>query len=252
MQASNIDDGTERFPWLPSGFDVETKDVGGDHVFLFIGPVLSSQLAWADEILTAEEHDRASRFVFDLHRNRFRFRRAVLRKILAHWQSVDPTDIRLIPNAWGKLFLNSRAREKSPQFNLSHSGDAIAIATSSSTEIGIDIELHRPLPEIESMAQMVMHAQELEVWQKLPLDDRSHWFFNLWAIKEAVLKCIGCGLAIEPASFATNPGAPLGARQSLELIDPNGIAWQVEVRLIDSFAGFSSALAKRIRPRQRS
>lgn len=208
--------------------------------------MLSSQLTWADEILATEEHDRASRFVFDLHRNRFRFRRAVLRKILAQWLSIDPMDIRLTPNAWGKLFLRTRAREKSPQFNLSHSGDAIAIATSSSTEIGIDIELHRRLPEIDSMARMVMHGQELEVWQTLSLTDRPGWFFNLWAIKEAILKCIGCGLAIEPASFAIDPDVPIGAGQRLELIDPNGVKWTLEVGLMESFPGFSSAIAKRV------
>ena len=193
-------------------------------------------------MLSAEEHARAERFVFDLHRNRFRFRRAALRYVLAAEQHVLPTDIRFSNNCYGKPFWANRQSCQPYYFNLSHSSDAVAIAVSASHVIGVDIEHHRVLPEIHSMARMVMHPSELATWQALPEAEQAEWFFNLWALKEAVLKCVGCGLAIEPASFSVDPTAPLQAARSVTLTDPNENQWSMQTRRIASFDNFSAAI----------
>lgn len=217
-------------------------------LYLLKGSPLPSQLVWTDDLLSAEEHARSQRFVFDLHRDRFRFRRAVLRIIVATELGIVPADLRLMNNCWGKPYWANRSASQNIHFNLSHSGDAIAIAVSKERSIGVDIEQHRTLPEIRSMARMVMHAKEFEEWESQPQDSQPNSFFNLWALKEAVLKCVGCGLAIEPASFCVHPNASIDSDRSIELKDPNGTHWPMRSRLLSSFAGYSSALTVCVSP----
>jgi 4'-phosphopantetheinyl transferase len=66
-------------------------------------------------------------------------------------------------------------------FNVSHSGDFILVAASTSLSVGIDVEKIKELKRLNF--KMVMSSQELEQIKKTPL-----LFFDLWSKKEAVVK----------------------------------------------------------------
>jgi len=66
-------------------------------------------------------------------------------------------------------------------FNISHSGDFILVASSESVSVGIDVEKIKELKRLNF--KMVMSAEELVQIQKQPM-----LFFSLWSKKEAVVK----------------------------------------------------------------
>ena len=98
-------------------------------------------------------------------------------------------------------------------FNLSHSGDYIACAFSD-REVGLDLqEQARTHTSIVRIAKRFFSAKEYEAILALPAEDpsvvpghptnaadsdnsacRLPLFYNLWTIKEAYLKYLGCGL----------------------------------------------------------
>ncbi len=73
-------------------------------------------------------------------------------------------------------------------FNLTHSGDYVAIAYGSSP-VGVDIEQIRTDGVRNSIAQRFFTPQE----QKLATTPEG--FFQIWSMKESYLKCLGTGLS---------------------------------------------------------
>ena len=66
-------------------------------------------------------------------------------------------------------------------FNISHSGNLIVIATSGTLKVGVDVEQIRPLKRLSF--KRIMSAEELAEIQQTPV-----LFFDLWSKKEAVVK----------------------------------------------------------------
>ena len=90
------------------------------------------------------------------------------------------------------------------RFNLSHSGDYIACAFSD-LEIGLDLQIcSAPHLSVMRIAKRFFTGQEYEALYTLPPAQdsprpdnsapRLDLFYNLWSVKEACLKYIGCGL----------------------------------------------------------
>ena len=80
------------------------------------------------------------------------------------------------------------------RFNLSHTSGKALVGVTLGRELGIDIERHRPMDDLDGMAETVMSPQELDQWKNLGPHDRKPAFYRLWTRKEAYLKAIGLGL----------------------------------------------------------
>lgn len=80
------------------------------------------------------------------------------------------------------------------RFNLSHTRGAALIGIGVGLELGIDIEWHRPMNDLDALARSVMSDTEMEQWLILKPEDRTRAFYHLWTRKEAYLKAIGLGL----------------------------------------------------------
>ena len=74
-------------------------------------------------------------------------------------------------------------------FNLSHSGEWVAMAVDSA-EVGCDIERLRQADALK-LGKVVFTGAELESIRENP--DRLGVFYRLWTKKEALLKCMGKG-----------------------------------------------------------
>ena len=96
-------------------------------------------------------------------------------------------------------------------FNLSHSGDWSVCAVGPA-ELGVDLQAERPLRRDLSRR---FAPEEREWLQGLPEKGRPGAFFDLWAVKEAVLKATGQGLA---------GGNPAGVRQLFHADADRGLA----------------------------
>jgi 4'-phosphopantetheinyl transferase len=149
--------------------------------------VSASELDRFTTYLEAEELQRAARFRFPIHRARFIAGRGLLRSILARYLKTDPAEIQFEYSRFGKPELIGGALH----FNLAHSEDRVILAISKGP-VGVDLEVPRPISDIDSVAAQVFSAYEMAAWRGL---GDAELFLRLWTRKEALLKGIGLGIA---------------------------------------------------------
>lgn len=148
-------------------------------------------------LLTAEEVARADRFRFDRHRRRFIVRRGVLRLLSAAYLGRDPAAVRFEEGDKGKPFV-PQAQTAAAQrlfFNLTDSKDLAMYAFTRGAELGVDVEILRPMPDALGIAEHFFSAEERDNLKGVPPEARSEAFFNCWTRKEAYIKAIGKGLS---------------------------------------------------------
>ncbi|MCB1085037.1 MAG: 4'-phosphopantetheinyl transferase superfamily protein [Chlamydiia bacterium] len=96
-------------------------------------------------------------------------------------------------NAQGKHYL----LDSSLHFNLSHSGEWLAIALSWEAPVGVDIEVIRPIDGVKQLILDHFSAKEQayigipDIWDR---DEACFRFWEIWSRKEACLKALGIGL----------------------------------------------------------
>jgi 4'-phosphopantetheinyl transferase len=160
------------------------------------------------EILSPDEEERANRFYFERDRRRFTVARGALRAILGGYLRVDAKSIRFDYGPQGKPRLASAT--SGIQFNVAHSGELALIAVARERELGIDIELVRPLNSANQIAESFFSPREVAALQSLSRHLAKEAFFACWTRKEAYIKARGGGLSIPLAGFdvSLEPGEP--------------------------------------------
>ncbi|MFC3394557.1 4'-phosphopantetheinyl transferase family protein [Brenneria rubrifaciens] len=140
------------------------------------------------ELLSEEEKVKAGTFLSSKGRNRYQAGRAFLRRTLGHMLNSGPYKGMLERDVFGKPYV---ANDKiNIHFNISHTGNVIAIAFSFIKPVGIDIESKgRPIPQ--DFTDYIFTNDEVD--EIIKQDDWEYCFLRAWTKKEAVLKCIGCG-----------------------------------------------------------
>jgi 4'-phosphopantetheinyl transferase len=111
----------------------------------------------------------------------------MLRSILGGFAGIEPVDVNIQKNRFGKPFLtNSKL-----SFNLSHTNEAFLIGFSKNGRIGIDLEKLSGREELLSLIEYSFSQQESDYCLKGEL---SICFLEIWTLKEAFLKAAGVGL----------------------------------------------------------
>ena len=99
-------------------------------------------------------------------------------------------------------------------FNLSHSAEICAIAVSDE-EVGLDVEkLEAVFPD----EAKTVFTEEEKIWA----GDSSERAYEIWTMKESVMKAIGMGFSFEPESFSVMP-CLLG-----EVLKVKDCFWEIE------------------------
>jgi len=142
------------------------------------------------EWLSSDELAKAERFHSDAHRARYIVGRAALRGVLAERLDCSPAAIRFSYGANGKPMLEGGRGHI--EFNLAHSGGDAVIALADGAAVGVDIELLRPIADVESLARLVFSDAERRELALAP--DPVSAFLNGWTRKEAYVKALGLGL----------------------------------------------------------
>ena len=70
--------------------------------------------------------------------------------------------------------------------------------------IGVDIEVIRPVSDMEAIAKRFFSPLEYEMLQRVSPEHRLEAFFNCWTRKEAYVKAEGLGLFIPLDSFTVS------------------------------------------------
>jgi 4'-phosphopantetheinyl transferase len=154
--------------------------------------------------LSADERTRAARFQFHKDHNAYVAGRGILRDILGAYLGVEPEGLVFGYNEHGKPAL----RFGNLNFNVSHSGQLALYAISIEREVGVDVEIVRPLDDLEGISRGNFSAYENKVLQSVSEEQRLQGFFNCWTRKEAFIKAVGDGLAypLEQFDVTLRPG----------------------------------------------
>jgi 4'-phosphopantetheinyl transferase len=72
------------------------------------------------------------------------------------------------------------------------------VAIACGREIGVDVELLRPGTDSWALSSHALTQSERARLEALPGDRRSGAFLSMWTRKEALLKAVGVGLAVDP------------------------------------------------------
>lgn len=158
--------------------------------------------ARVEATLSAAEKARAARFRFERDARRYRVSHMALRQVLSEQTGLPPAALDFQEGQFGKPRLTQTA---APHFNMSHSGDWALIGVSATGPLGVDIEAHAPMEDVQALAERNYTVAERESLRasKDPLTD----FLRCWTRKEACLKALGSGLSIEPNVFETGTDA---------------------------------------------
>lgn len=111
--------------------------------------------------------------------------------------------LQCIPDELHKMQFNEFGRpwlSKSFDFNITHSGELVAVTAARDIRVGIDIEEIQNT-DFEDFRQTMSEAQ----WQQIKKDtDPLNMFYKFWAAKEAILKAMGTGFSFPPANIETD------------------------------------------------
>ncbi|MES2432841.1 MAG: 4'-phosphopantetheinyl transferase superfamily protein [Pseudomonadota bacterium] len=191
------------------------------------------------EILSAGERHRLSRIAQSENRLSYRVAHSTLWHWLAAYLDITAHSIRFMPGPHGKPMLPLTMNRRRLSFNLSHSGQRIAIAICRHADVGVDVERLRSGVRARSLAEGFFAPEEQQLL--LPCDPHSYRlaFFQLWALKEANIKALGAGLSHRLDRFALDWRS---ARPSVTRCDL-GKAHSWTLRRFPPFADYKGAIA---------
>lgn len=163
-------------------------------------------------LLNTDERARADRFIIDAPRIQYTLARAALRVILSHTlntlgHATTPCELAFGTHHRNKPKLTPHLLD----FNLSHSHDAAVLATGLHCNLGVDVEHHDPKRDLHALAKTAFSPHEHEQFTNAPDHQKARIFFQTWTRKEAYLKAIGMGLAIELKDFCVDGVHPTDA-----------------------------------------
>lgn len=206
---------------------------------------------YCNAVISPEEIQRAERFRLPEHRQRFVLTRGLVRAVLSHHcEDVSPAHWCFTTNAHGKPFIDLPALSPQLSFNVSHSGQRIAVAVTEAADIGMDVETVNGQRSIEKIAHRFFAETEYLDLKHLPTDNQVDRFYNIWTLKESYIKALGVGMSLSLGNFAfeLDDALPLVPRLdpvSQQQASDNDMAWQFW--LYNDVAGYRLAIASRSR-----
>jgi 4'-phosphopantetheinyl transferase len=150
-------------------------------------------------LLDDGERERARRIAGETDRIAWQSSRGILRDLLARYVGVGAHSLQFDADPGGKPVLAGDPRaERTPHFNVSHSGDVAAYALATNP-VGVDVELVRPTGAARrrdhvALARRAFGAPVAARLAGLDEDTREREFLRLWTRHEAALKLAGRGI----------------------------------------------------------
>lgn len=159
-------------------------------------------------LLSDNEIAKSRRFRHQRDADRFCVAHASLRILLGLYRGRPPLRGDFVrrcqlcgSHAHGKPNLSTGKGEF--QFSLSSAGDVIALAFSRAGAVGVDIEPTCQVVDVQGMCSIALTRHEREELERVWPAARPAAALQCWVRKEALLKAIGVGLAIDPRMVET-------------------------------------------------
>jgi 4'-phosphopantetheinyl transferase len=148
--------------------------------------------AWR-ALLSEEECARLDGYGVEKRQREFLLGRAAARQLLADVLACAPPDVPLAVAESGAVDVRGD-RARGLCLSLSHT-EGEAAAAVARRPVGVDLE--RPQPRSKRLHQFLLAEEERPLLKTLPVSE-SDAFTLCWALKEAVLKALRCGLRRSP------------------------------------------------------
>jgi 4'-phosphopantetheinyl transferase len=200
---------------------VPTHDV---HVWFRATDALdAAAIAAAASVLSDEERERYRRFHFARDARDYAAAHALLRQTLSLGGDRAPAEWQFEKTPAGKpLLIGDGAGRAS--FSLSHTRGMVACAVTSGAEVGVDVEcVDRDVDGDEIAARFFAPAEAAQLMD-VQANARRDRFFDLWTLKEALVKALGRGMAVSLRSLAFTICAGGDIHLNAPDLDPG--AWQ--------------------------
>ena len=184
--------------------------------------------------LSIAEQARLHRLQRTFSKRRLLLGRVLMRKVLGDYLGgISPAAVPLVTGPHGRPALaegfvgaDAALGERRLLFNLSHSHDAVLLATATASGegevlLGVDIEWIGRARRIDPIARRCFTPDEQQALLALPEAERLEHFYTLWTLKEAYIKAQGLGIE---AMFSrpTLPGGPKSPWRFHSLQTPPG------------------------------
>jgi 4'-phosphopantetheinyl transferase len=195
----------------------------GESIQVWVVPLAGQTAGHWRPALSPAEWQKAMRFRLPADQVRSAITRGALRTLLGRYLAVQPSEIEFTQNEFGKPAVAGL------HFNVSHSGDYALLAFAKSAPIGIDIEQIKGDRVVRDLARRVLTDNEHHRFTSLPEPLQERIFFEIWTLKESLLKAIGSGLSVPPEhlEIAFSPDRPqFLASSAIQITDVS--EWAIE------------------------
>lgn len=144
--------------------------------------------------LSQNELTKVPLLEFEKARDSYVISLGALRILLSGYLGIQPKLVKIGSRRKGKPY---SIDDPGLYFNMSNSGKLAVIAFSRDTEVGIDIEQIRSLPDLDEMIIRNFTTREIKFINGKS-EEKTSRFFRFWTIKESYLKAIGEGMRLPP------------------------------------------------------
>ncbi|PKA96764.1 4'-phosphopantetheinyl transferase [Flavobacteriaceae bacterium MAR_2009_75] len=171
------------------------------HIWYFDVEEFEKDLDFYNNYLSTEELLRSQRFKFEKDRKINVLARSSLRILSGKYLGCEPEKIKIAYEEFDKPYLVDYPDFK---FNVSHSGQYVALAFVKNFKCGVDIERIKNDFDVLEIADNFFSPSEIEQLHNVPKNQLFIAFYRLWTRKESFIKAKGSGLSFPLSSFSVS------------------------------------------------
>ncbi|SHH24299.1 4'-phosphopantetheinyl transferase [Jatrophihabitans endophyticus] len=146
-------------------------------------------------LLSDEEQERCAGIEMPAGQLEFVAGRVLARRTLGRILGLPARRVPLVLDDSGRPRLAGRdGRRRALDFNLSHSGDRVALAVGWGVRVGVDIELRVPRPAADALARRYFSSAENDYLRRRPDARYRERWYRIWTTREANAKARGIGV----------------------------------------------------------
>ena len=187
----------------------------------------TSRLSEHKALLDQNELAIVERFKISKLKVRYIICHGILRQLLAKHLNQSAADLEIEKTEFGKPFLPDHP---DTSFNMSHSGDSLAVVISSQCQLGIDLERYKSRHTWEGLVKKCFAPEEADYWYSLDRSKRSRAFYQFWVKKEGFVKAVGKGITLGLDQCVVNPD---DTSSFLRVPELGGLADQWQIHTLD-------------------
>ncbi len=190
------------------------------------------------QFLNDWERERWTRYHPGAPRRRFALSRAALRAVLCDTLNCDNEELEFGWVERGKPRAYVDGVPAPLHFNVSHSGDHGVLAISPDHQVGIDIEEINQEFRFDAIIESTFSTKEQAAVSSTDRDFDARAFFEIWTLKEAIIKATGIGLSANLQCIET-PAAMRGGAVTGQVRLPEfpDVCWRLHRFSAGDFVG---------------